>query len=484
MSDNENNSSELICWVDDEPEEPWDVEVDILVIGAGGCGLIAGLAAAQQGAQVLIVEKETVAGGNTSLGQGMFPAVGSLQQKQAGIDDTPELMTEDILKKNHFESDREMTMNVVSHSGHVVDWLRQTEGIELELVTNFLYPGHSRHRIHAPKTTKGSWLVNKLIEASTRYENLDIAYAATSQRLIADRADGAVLGAEVEIRGMGINRARAKKTILALSGFGANKDMIRQYIPEMADAYYFGHEGNSGEGILWGEALGAELVNMSAYQAHGSVAHPHGSLLTWAVISLGGYQVNRSGRRFVNEDHGYSEHALDVLAQEGEVAIEIFDQRIFDEVKDYDDFQQCMEMGALKSFATLEELANYFQLDHVELRKTHDAFQRAARNQEKDPFGRTRFTAPLQPPFYGVQVTGALFHTQGGLKVDKLARVLKKDGKPVPNLFAGGGTAVGFSGSKVSGYLSANGLLAALTLGLLAGEEAGRIVTDRNSTKK
>jgi fumarate reductase flavoprotein subunit len=149
-------------------------------------------------------------------------------------------------------------------------------------------------------------------------------------------------------------------------------------------------------------------------------------------------------------------------------------------VKSFDDFQQCVEMGAIKSFETIEDLANYFQLNRAELQKTHDDFQRAARNQAVDPLGRTGYIAPLQPPYYGVQVTGALFHTQGGLKVDKHARVLKKNGEPVPNLFAGGGTAVGFSGSKVSGYLSANGLLAALTLGLLAGEEAVRAVTDRN----
>jgi fumarate reductase flavoprotein subunit len=466
----------LIYWVEDAPEEGWDVEVDILVIGAGGCGLVAGLTGAQQGLQVLVVEKEAAAGGNTSLGQGMFPAVGSAAQKRAGIDDSPELMTGDILKKNDSESDPELTREVVNQTGRLVDWLHETEGIELELVTNFLYPGHSRHLIHAPKTTKGSWLVNRLLEASHRYDNLDIAYGSSARRLIARRPNGAVLGAEVEIRGEGINRARAKKTILALSGFGANREMIKKYIPEMENSYYFGHQGNSGEGILWGEALGAELVNMSAYQAHGSVAHPHGCLLTWAVISLGGYQVNRSGKRFVNEDHGYSEHALDVLAQEGEVAIEIFDQRIFDEVKTYDDFQQCVEMGAVKSFPTIEALAHHFQLDPAQLAQTHEAFQRAAADRAPDPLGRTGFVAPLQPPYYGVQVTGALFHTQGGLKVDNRARVIRKNGEPVPNLFAGGGTAAGFSGSKVSGYLSANGLLAALTLGLLAGEEAGRSI--------
>jgi fumarate reductase flavoprotein subunit len=246
----------------------------------------------------------------------------------------------------------------------------------------------------------------------------------------------------------------------------------------MSSAYYFGHEGNTGEGILWGQALGARLENMGAYQSHGSVAHPHGTLLTWAVISLGGFQVNLSAERFVNEYHGYSEHALDVLRQEGGVAVEIFDQRIFDAVKDYEDFRQCVQMGAVKQFESIHSLADAFALPPQRLMQTFDAFQKAARGEAADPLGRLEFGQPLTPPFYGVKVTGALFHTQGGLGIDSSARVLRPDGSFLPNLYAGGGTAAGFSGKAgPSGYLSANGLMAALILGMIAGEEAGRSIT-------
>lgn len=466
----------LILLADEPDRIAWDVEVDILIIGCGGCGLIAGLAAAQQGARVLIVEKESTAGGNTSLSQGMFPAAGSMFQKQAGIDDSPEQMAQDILAKNKNESDPEMTLHIARHSGRLIDWLYESEGIELKLVENFLYPGHSCHRIHAPKTTKGDWLVNKLLEAAERYDNLDIAYAAPVLRLVARSGDMAVLGAETDISGVGKNLAKAQKTILALNGFGANREMVARYIPEMADAYYFGHEGNTGEGILWGEALGGKLVNMGAYQAHGSVAHPHGTLLSWAVISLGGYQVNSGGRRFVNENHGYSEHALDVLAQQNGTAVEIFDQRIFNELQGFEDFRKCRDMGAVKKFDSIEELAASFRIDPTTLVAEHEQFQKAASGATEDRLGRKGLNQPLTPPYYGVRVTGALFHTQGGLLVDKQARVIRNDGRPVDNLYAGGGVAVGLSGSGVAGYLSANGLLAALTLGMIAGQDAGKAV--------
>ena len=90
-----------------------------------------------------------------------------------------------------------------------------------------------------------------------------------------------------------------------------------------------------------------------------------------------------------------------------------------------------------------------------------------------DPFGREEFAGgPLEPPFYGIHVRGALFHTQGGLKVDGEASVLRSDGSVIPGLYAGGGTAVGVSGSGHAGYSSGNGLLAATVLGKIAGEDA------------
>jgi len=474
MSKKEENNDRLIRFAERSEDLSWDIDVDVLVIGGGGCGLIASLAAAQKGAQVFLVEKEKAAGGNTSLSQAMVPAAGTRFQKEAGIEDSVELMTEDILHKNDHGSDPELTRHVARESSKLVEWLNDSLGIRLGLVTEFLYPGHSQYRIHSNRTKKGEHLVNDLLKAAARYENIDIAYNAPVRRLIADQKDGAVLGAEVEIERVGTNLARAKKVILALNGFGANREMLAKYIPEMKDAYYFGHEGNTGEGILWGAALGAALDCMGAYQAHGSVTSPHGTLLTYVTVSMGGYHVNLDGKRFVNEYHGYSEHALDVLGQREGVAVSVFDERIYRTVEGYEDFQQCLRMGAIKKFDTIRDLAASFRLPVEETVATHEAFLKAARGEAKDPLGRTDFRKHLEPPLYGSKVTGALFHTQGGLKINQHAQVIREDGVPIRNLYAGGGTAAGFSGKAgPAGYLSANGLLAALVLGKIAGEAAG-----------
>jgi fumarate reductase flavoprotein subunit len=270
-------------------------------------------------------------------------------------------------------------------------------------------------------------------------------------------------------------RVRCKKVILACNGFAGNPGMLAKYCPEMVDALYFGGEGNTGEGILWGMELGGAVAFMDAYQAHASVATPHGILITYAIIMEGGFQANVEGRRFGNESRGYSEHALDVLAQPGGVAWDIYDRRLHRLGMNFDDYRQAVEAGAVFQADTIEELAGRLGLPPAALAETLASFQRCAGGEMVDPFGRSD-CRQLEAPFYGVRITGALFHTQGGLKVDSHARVLRQDGTTLPNLYAGGGVAAGLSGHGPGGYFSGNGLLTALGYGLLAGRHAARAI--------
>src|SRR5205807_1742189 len=137
--------------------------------------------------------------------------------------------------------------------------------------------------------------------------------------------------------------------ILACSGFGGNPALVRQHIPEMADALYFGHSGNQGDAIAWGTALGAAARDLGAYQGHGSVAVPHNILITWALIMEGGFQVNALGQRFSNEQQGYSEQSVAVLAQPGGIAWTIFDERLHRLGLEFEDYRQAVDAGAIKS---------------------------------------------------------------------------------------------------------------------------------------
>jgi fumarate reductase flavoprotein subunit len=243
----------------------------------------------------------------------------------------------------------------------------------------------------------------------------------------------------------------------------------------MADAHYFGHAGNQGDAVLWGKALGAAVRDMAGHQGHGSVAHPHGILITWATMTEGGFQVNVNGQRFSDESRGYSEQAALVAAQPGGSVWSIFDERIAQIARQFEDFRQAEAAGAVIGAETLDDLANRICVPSGALVATATSVSKMKLGGAADHFGR-QFSGspPLEPPYRAVHVIGALFHTQGGLAIDASAQVMCADGKRLPNLWAAGGAACGVSGSHASGYLSGNGLLSAVVLGRLAGSAAAQ----------
>jgi fumarate reductase flavoprotein subunit len=449
----------------------------LVVVGAGACGMVAALAAARRGVSVLVLEKGNEPAGNTARSTGLIPAAGTRFQREAGIlDDSPELMAEDIFRKNGYESDPEITTLLCEESGPLVEWLVDEAGCEMVCYKDFLYPGQSRHRMHGPKTSYGSELVRQLENAVREDPRIDLRTDTAVDGLLYE--GGRVTGVETADRTI-----EAGAVVLALNGFGGDREMVERYLgPEAAAALYYGSPNNTGEGIRWGMALGAASTHMGSYQGHASVAAPDGPLVTWGVVVNGAVLVNREGRRFGCETVGYSEYAGAVMAQPGGEAWEIFDSGVY-EASLGTRFDEVVEAGKVVRAETLQELAETFSLPTDSLAETIEETNRSARGETPDPFGREEFLGgTLEPPFYGIHVLGGLFHTQGGLKVDTRARVLRPDGTHIPGLYAGGGTAVGVSGSGYKGYSSGNGLLAATVLGKVAGEAAaGEIMEDPTS---
>jgi fumarate reductase flavoprotein subunit len=423
------------------------LKAPVVIVGAGACGLVAALAARDAGAEVVVLERDSSPSGSTALSSGFIPAAGTRYQSAAGIDDSPERFAADILRKNHGEADARMVETVARGIGPTLEWLDDAHGLRFDVLQGFIYPGHSVLRMHALAEKTGEALMAALLRACAGVDILTSA-CVTDVRinsLTVERPDGSREDVE------------HGAVVLACSGFGGNKDMVARYLPDISSAQYFGHAGNQGDAVRWGTALGARVADMSAYQGHGSVATPHGILVTWALMTEGGIQVNAHGERFSNEHLGYSEQCLPVIRQPGGVAWCIYDERLHQLGLTFPDYRDAHAAGAVKPAPDLPKLQE--TLAHV---------ARFVEGKGKDPFGRDFTTKPrLVPPYYGVKVTGALFHTQGGLVVDETARVL-----PLPNVFAGGGAARGVSGAHVWGYLSGNGLLSAVGLGAIAGREA------------
>ena len=454
----------------------FDISIPVVVIGAGAAGLIAGLAAHDNGAQVLIVERDANPSGSTALSSGLIPACNTRWQVASKVIDNVEIFSQDIKRKNKGQADERLVHRSCLVSGEVLHWLADNHGQNFDLIEGFLYPGHSLHRMHCHPKRTGKALIDSLVTAVAR-AGIDIMNSATVTDIFASE-NSEIVGIRLLRPDGSSEDIGCESLILACNGFGGNPDMVSKYIPEMADAMYFGHQGNLGDAVNWGLELGAAVENMGAYQGHGSVAIPHGALITWAIMMEGGIQLNSRGRRFSNEHEGYSEQSIKVLQQPGGTAWNIYDQRLHQLGLEFDDYKGACENGAIKCFASIDELANGIGVSAEIVARSIEDVEAFKSGEKHCPFGRKfEETVGLNgPPYYGVKVTGALFHTQGGLAVDTEAKVLRKNSSALPNLFAAGGAAVGVSGKGVEGYLSGNGLLMAASLGYLAGQSAANLV--------
>ena len=451
-----------------------DIEVDCLIIGGGAAGLTAALAASETGVSVLVAERETRLSGSTALSSGLIPAAGTKAQDHQSIEDNEDTFYDDIMAKNKNTAEPDYVKQIVRQIPKTLDWLSDNYGIPFHVLDNFLYPGHTNLRMHTVPEKTGVGLINRL-EAAVLAKDIAIATGVQVTDIVVDNQDKA-LGV-ICVRPDGSSeKIAAASIIMACNGYGANPELIAEHSPEMKDALYFGHPGNQGEAVLWGKALGAELTHLSGYQGHGSVAHPHGILVTWALMMEGGIQINADGVRFSNEHSGYSEQAVSVLEQDGQIAFNIFDERLVSLGRQFDDFNKAEDSGAIIEAKNSNDLAHKIGVDLFALNKTLSDCACYAAGDGADPFGRD-FDASklLTPPYFAVKVTGALFHTQGGLTINHAAQICRPSGSKFDNIFACGGAACGISGPDVSGYLSGNGLLTALSLGDIAGRAAGNI---------
>lgn len=447
------------------PEQGFDLTVQTLVIGAGACGMVAALAAHEAGQEVLVIEADASPSGSTALSAGLIPAAGTCFQRAAGIEDDAIRFAQDIQRKAHHENDQDLVQALAAGSGPAIEWLAGRFGLPFSVVADFDYPGHSSRRMHGLPSRSGAELVDRLRQ-TCEAQGIDIICQRRATGLHARARQ--VTGVTVTLPDGGTETIGCGRLILACNGFGGNRDMVARHMPAISDALWFGHDGNRGEAIVWGQALGAATRHLGAYQGHGNVAHPHGILITWAVITEGGVQVNLHAERFWNEAQGYSEAARAVLAQPQAQAWTIFDARIAAIARQFADFKAAEAQGAIRTADTIAELARVTGLPEAALSRTLANIPHSG----TDEFGRVFHAPPLSPPYAAVRVTGALFHTQGGLDVTGTGRVRHEDGTVMPNLYAAGGAACGVSGRSDSGYLSGNGLLAAIVLGRAAGLNA------------
>ncbi|MCW2838837.1 MAG: ifcA 2 [Aeromicrobium sp.] len=440
---------------------------DLVVAGAGG-GLAAALRAAELGLDVLVVESNEhfAVGNNTAMSTAMIPGAGSRWQREAAVEDSADTFIADIMAKTHDEADAALAATLAGVSAELVEWLGDDVGMPLSLVTDFEYPGHSRTRCHTVPGRSGRAMLAHLVRETRRNPRIDILVPASLDDVLTD--DAGVRAVVVSTPGGGTEEIPTRAVLLATNGFAANRELVAAHAPEIADAVYHGSEGSTGDALAIGTRLGGATAYLDAYQGHAALAMPAATLTGWATVMHGAFLVDRHGRRFGDETTGYSEYAAEVLKHAGGQAWIILDARIDEACSVFQDYLDTRESGAVKWAGTARELAQDVGIDPEGLEDTVRRTQLFARGEFGDELGRTFWEQELTGRLAAVAVRPALFHTQGGLRVDEHARVVDEHAQPITGLYASGGAAMGISGHGAGGYLAGNGLLPALGLAYLA----------------
>lgn len=424
-------------------------EVPVAIVGAGACGLTAAIFLREAGIDCALLERDAAPQGSTALSSGFIPAAGTRAQRAAGVhDDSGAVFAADIAAKARGTAAPHLVAAYTQAIAPALDALQERHDLRFDVLDGFLYPGHHRRRMHALPERTGAALVAAMERAATKAGALLLTQARVVELWV--DGDDRVIGIGCVRPGGHIEHIGCHALLLACNGFGGNAAMVRELLPEMREALFAGHAGNDGSAIAWGREMGAALADLGGYQGHGSWAVPHGALITWALMMEGGIQVNTRGERFHDETAGYSEASVQVLAQPAGIAWNVFDAPLLALGRTFPDFAAAEAAGAVRGPADAQALAALIGCEVRTLAAT---------------LGGTR----LVPPYHAIKVTGALFHTQGGLDIDAQCRVLRAaDRTPFPNLLAAGGAARGVSGNAVWGYLSGNGLLSAVAGGFIA----------------
>ena len=437
-------------------------ETDVVVIGAGGAGLTSAIAAHEKGVKVILIEKTELLGGNTNYATGGINAAGTRIQKAAGIEDSPELFYEDTMKGGKNKNNKELVKVLTKNSAGIVDWLVE-RGVDISEVT--YSGGQSVKRIHRPTggVAVGPVVVSGLSKTAEN-EKIDIRKGTKAIALV--KAKNRIVGVKVrEIDGKEYT-IKAKAVIVATGGFGANAKMVEKYNPKLKG---FGSTNNPaivGDGIIMVEKVGGVLVDMKEIQTHPTVVHKKTNMITESVRGEGAILVNRDGKRFIDELETRDVVSKAILEQKGASAFLIFNQDIRENLKAADGYVK-------KGFAvegTLEEIATKIGVDAKTLKATLDKYNEAVRTQKDLEFNKTKFARELLgDKFYVIEVSPAVHHTMGGVRINTNAEVLGKNGRPIKGLYAAGEVTGGIHGAN---RIGGNAVTDITVFGKIAGENA------------
>lgn len=418
---------------------------DIVVIGAGGAGMTAAISSHDAGAKVILLEKMSVAGGNTVCAEGGMNACCTKVQAEEGIEDSVELFANDTFVGGHNLGNMDLINFMCENSNAALERLSERGMYLTRLSTS---GGASVKRIHRPEdgSAVGAYLVRHMCERCAE-RGIEAVTQMDVKEIVTDES-GAVAGVRaVNLRTGASTLFNAKAVILAAGGFGANHQMLAQYRPELLEAVTTNHPGATGDGIVMAEAIGAGLVDIEQIQVHPTVEQSTSILLSEGIRGDGAILVNSEGNRFTNELLTRDVVSANEWAQPGGWAYAIFDHEVYEANTSIEN--KFVKRDLVVIAETLEELSQNIEVNPENFMAALTAYNDAIANNQPDPMGREKSRYPIvNAPFYAVKVAPGIHHTMGGVRINTKAEVLTDEGEVIPGLYAAGEVTGGIHGGN------------------------------------
>ena len=441
---------------------PKDETVDVLVVGSGISGMVAGITAAEKGSNVLIIEKQGMLGAGDSMNISTgITAGGSRLIKQLGIENATAKDYADFLVKQ--AATKKVPINeknvrtYAMRGGELVNWL-------MDLGVPFgRFQKDKWFHITKDGSAPGPHIVRAL---SKKIADDNINYRLNSQVVDLLMKDGKVVGATVKT-GAGSYKVNAKAVVMATGGFSASHELVKKWAPEWVGRPTTGAVSLTGDGILMAQKAGAQTVAMQEIKAN-YLCHPLTARDGVSLTAITPYNIliNHEGKRFVDEGHAsinFKSRAM--MKQTGHEAYAIVDQTAMDNLKLMRNYAAA---GYFVKANTVEELASKLKVDQKAFIKTMKDYM-AACQAGKDPEFNRRIQHPIaKAPFYAALVTPSMQSTYGGIKTDEKAQALNADNKPIAGLYAAGATSGHEAYANEVGFAAIIGLV----YGKIAGENA------------
>ena len=496
----------------DAAAEDSTVDADVVVVGAGGAGMTAAITAAAEGKNVVILESQSMVGGNsvratggmnagktvyqdenefgesagvektlktaaekyadnetiTALAKTVSEQWAAYQANPTGYFDSVELMELDTMIGGKGINDPELVETLCANSADAIDWLDE-HGITLHNVSSF--GGASVKRIHRPVNAEGktvsvgSYMI-PLLQENCEKAGVKMMLDTTATEILTD-ANGAAVGVKATGASGETVTVNAKAVVLASGGFGANLDMVVKYKPELKGFMTTNAAGIQGQGIEMAQAIGAATVDMDQIQIHPTVEANTAALITEGLRGDGAILINEEGQRFIDEVGTRDVVSAAEIAQTGSYSWLVVDQAMVDASSV---IQGYIKKGYTVTGATYEELGKAMGVDAAAFAETMEKWNGYVEAKNDPDFGRTSFANPLNTaPYYAVKVTAGVHHTMGGLKINANTEVLNEKGEVIPGLFAAGEVTGGVHGAN---RLGGNAVADFTVFGRIAGAAA------------